>query len=262
MSVLGAEVVQPTLALSRRSVFAMLRQPQLVVPSMIFPLMITAVNTASLGRSIALPGFPQVDSFLDFAMATTILQGVLFGAIGAGVDMAVDIESGFFDRLVTSPVSRPAILLGRLAGSAVLALVQTLLFTAILLAFGASIKAGPVGYVVILLTAALLGIGIGGMAIALALRTGSAEAVQATFPVFFISLFLSSAFFPAGLMQGWFKAVATYNPMSWLIDAARRLVISGLTLEDVAVAILVPTALAVVSITLAALALRRRLAAS
>lgn len=261
MSVLSTEVVAPTLALSRRSIFAMLRQPQLVVPSMIFPLMITAVNTASLGRSTSLPGFPAVDSFLDFAMATTILQGVLFGAIGAGTDMAVDIEGGFFDRLVTSPVSRPAILLGRLAGSAVLALMQTVIFTALLMAFGASIKSGAVGYVVILATAALLGIGIGGLAIALALRTGSAEAVQATFPAFFISLFLSSAFFPAALMSGWFKTVALVNPMSTMIDAVRRLMISGLTFADVAKALLVPSLLAVASVSLAALALRRRLAA-
>lgn len=253
-------VLRPGLALSRRSVVSIIRQPQLVIPSMFFPLMLAALNTASMGRAVNLPGFPKVDSFLDFAMATTILQGVLFGATGSGTDMAVDIEGGFFDRLAASPASRGSILIGRMAGAAVLAVFQSLVFIGILTAFGASIKGGPAAFVAILVVAMLLAVGIGGFAVALALRTGSAEAVQAAFPVFFISLFLSSAFFPKELMKGWFKTVATVNPLSTMIEAVRRLIIQGFSFHDALTAIAVPAVLAVVSVSVASMALQRRVA--
>ncbi len=79
------------------------------------PLLFLALNSSALGRSIELPGFPEVDSFLQFMIATTIIQGALFGSIAAGADMATDIEGGFFERLIASPVARTSILVGRLA---------------------------------------------------------------------------------------------------------------------------------------------------
>jgi ABC-2 type transport system permease protein len=184
---------------------------------------------------------------------------VLFGAVGGGADMATDIEDGFFDRLLASPVSRSAILLGRLAGAAALAAFQCAVFVGVLVASGARIKGGPAGLIAIFVCGILLAVGSGGMALALALRTGSAEAVQASFPIFFVFQFLSSAFFPRTLMSGWFKSVATLNPLTWLIESLRNLVISGLTLLDVARPLLVALALCVLSISLSNLALRRRL---
>jgi ABC-2 type transport system permease protein len=95
--------------------------------------------------------------------------------------------------------------------------------------------------------------------VAIALRTGSAEVVQATFPVFFISLFASSAFFPRQLMQGWFKAVATVNPMSFMIEAVRALVITGFSVADALEAIGVVAVIFAVALFLSLAALRRRL---
>jgi ABC-2 type transport system permease protein len=255
-------ILRPGLALSKRSVISIVRQPQLVIPSMFFPLMIATVNTASMGRAVNLPGFPKVDSFLDFALATTIVQGVLFGAVGSGSDMAIDIEGGFFDRLAASPAARGSILVGRLAGAAALAVLQSLVFVAIFMGFGATIKGGPAALLALLLVAVLLALGIGGVAVTLALRTGSAEAVQAGFPAFFVSLFLSSAFFPKELMTGVYGTIARWNPMSPMIEAMRRLVTVGFDIGDVAMAMLVPSALAVVSILAASAALRHRVAAA
>jgi ABC-2 type transport system permease protein len=247
------------LQLAKRSVFATYRQPAMIFPSLFFPLMFAALNSAAMARSINLPGFPKVDSFLDFMMATTIVQGVLFGSTSGGNLMAVDIQDGFFDRLVASPVARWAILLGRLAGAAALGAVQAVFFMAVLMAFGASVKGGVASVVAILVIAAVLGVGLGGMAVALALRTGSAEAVQAAFPVFFISLFFSSAFFPRQLMSGWFKTVAGINPMSSMIEAVRRLIIEGFSFGDAFQGLAIAALLGVASIGLSGLALRRRI---
>ncbi len=246
------------ISLSRRSTLNTLRQPQMWVPSMVFPLIFTAINTAAMGRATHLPGFPG-DSFLDFAVATAVLQGVLFGATAGGSDMAVDIQDGFFDRLVSSPVSRPAIVLGRLAGAGVLAAVQSLVFMGVLSAFGADIRGGAAAVVTIAATAMLLAAGVGGVTVAIALKTGSSEVVQATFPVLFISLFTSSAFFPRELMSGWFGAVASANPLSFMVESMRALILQGFDTADAARALGIVAALAAASLMMCLAALRSRL---
>lgn len=249
------------IALARRSVLGTIRQPELIMPSLFFPLFFAALSTASFNKSIhVLPGFHHVRTFLDFQLAATVVQGVLFGCTGGGNDMAVDIQDGFFDRLLTSPVSRSSILVGRLAGTAALGAVQAMVFMGVLVAFGASIRGGLAAVVAIVLISAVLALGVGGLAVALALRTGSAEAVQASFPLFFISLFMSSAFFPRETMHGWFKVVATVNPLSWLVEAMRHLVIEGFDVASVLRALAVVAVLCVFSISLSTMALRARVA--
>ena len=130
---------------------------------------------------------------------------------------------------MASPVSRTAILIGRLAGGVVIAMAQTLLFLAIGIAFGVRVEGGIAGVLVLLVLAALLSVAISGLGVFLALRTGSAEAVQGTFPLFFALLFFSSAFFPRETMSGWFKVVADVNPISYLVEAMRDQVIVGVT---------------------------------
>lgn len=215
------------LALSRRSIVNTIRQPISIVPALTFPLMFLALNSAALAESINLPGFPRVDSFLQFMVATTIMQGALFGSIAAGADMARDIEGGFFDRLIATPVARTAILVGRVAGAFVLSFAQAWIFFGAVTIFGLEVEGGLLGMLGVALLAGTLGAGFGSVSMSFALKTGSSEAVQGSFPALFIFLFLSSAFFPRELMTGWFQDVATMNPLSHLIESARHLVISG-----------------------------------
>lgn len=257
----NGSVVAQTWALSRRSIMAFVRQPALVVPSLIFPLFFAALGASSFSRATALPGFPPVDSFLEFALAGSIVQGVLFGSVTGGAALATDIELGFFDRLLASPTARISILLGRLAGAGAFGAAQALFFTLVLLPFGVTIDAGPIGLFVIVLSGALTGMAIGGFMAAMGLRTGSSEAVQGSFPLLFIALFFSSAFFPRETMNGVYQQIANINPISYLVEGIRGLVIEGLTIENVALAILVPIGIGIVSFAIALRALRGRLAA-
>ncbi len=250
-----------TMAMSRRSITALIRQPALVVPSLVFPLFFAALGSSSFGRAVNLANFPKVDTFLDFSLAGTIIQGVLFGSVTGGAALATDIEQGFFDRLLATPTSRVSILLGRLAGAALFGAFQAFIFVSVLLPFGVSIRAGVAGFVVIVLCGALTAVAIGGFTAAMALKTGSAEAVQGSFPLLFIALFFSSAFFPRQTMSGAYKVVADINPVSHLVEGVRGLVIDGLTVRHVAAALLVPAAIGVVSISLALRTLYSRLAA-
>ena len=250
-----------TMAMSKRSVLAIARQPALVIPSLIFPLFFAALGTSSFGKATALPGFPKVDSFLDFSLAGSIVQGVLFGSVTGASALATDIEEGFFDRLLASPTSRVSILVGRLAGGAVFGAFQALFFIVVLIPFGVSIKSGVPGVVIMLLSGALAGMAIGGFIAALALKTGSAEAVQSCFPLLFIALFFSSAFFPRETMKGIYRTIANINPISYLVEGLRGLTIEPINAANVAKAVLIPIAIGVVSITLALRALATRLAA-
>jgi ABC-2 type transport system permease protein len=253
-------IVAQTAALSRRSIMALVRQPSLVVPSLLFPLFFAALGTAAFGRAISIPGFPAVDSFLDFALAGAIIQGVLFGSTVSATALAIDIEGGFFDRLLASPTSRTSILIGRLAGAMAYGAVQTLIFILVLLPFGLSVKSGPIGVVVMLAGGVLVALAVGALMSALAIRTGSSETVQGSFPLLFILMFFSSAFFPRETMSGAHKTVADLNPVSYLVEGFRSLTIDDLNGQAIAQTLLIPAALSVLTLALALRTLRTRIA--
>jgi ABC-2 type transport system permease protein len=219
------------------------------------------MSSSALNESIRLRGFPEVESFMQFVITTTIIQGALFGSVAAGAAMATDIENGFFERLIASPVTRTSIMVGRVAGAAVLAFVQAWIYLGITTLFGLDVAGGVVGMLLIAVVGATVAAGFGSLCVAFALRTGSAEAVQGSFPLLFVFLFLSSAFFPRSLMNGWFESVATINPLSHMIEGLRTLVIEGLSFDDFLQAAVIAAVLFVIGTVTALVALRARLAA-
>jgi ABC-2 type transport system permease protein len=246
--------------LSKRSLVNTIRQPIAIIPSLMFPLIFLALNSAALAESINLPGFPAVDSFLQFMVATTIIQGGLFGSIAAGADMATDIEGGFFDRLIATPVSRTSILVGRVAGAFTLAFFQAFLFFGIAMLFGLTVEGGFLGMLGVALISATAGAGFATFSVAIGIKSGSAEVVQGSFPLIFTLMFLSSAFFPRTLMSGWFQDAATINPLSHMIESARSLVISGWDVAEFLYGLSIAGGLLVIGIAISLLALQARLA--
>lgn len=147
-----------------------------------------------------------------------------------------------------------------MTGAATLGFAQACLYFAITLVFGLNVAGGPVAMLMVAFTAALVAAGVGSISVAFALRTGSTEAVQGSFPMLFAGLFLSSAYFPRGLMDGWFKSVATINPLSHMIEGLRHQVIVGLSLSEFALAVAVAGTIFLAGTILAGAALRARLA--
>jgi ABC-2 type transport system permease protein len=250
-------------ALSKRSLAGSIRQLPLMLPSLIFPMFFVAINTSSFHKSLPLlqrNGYPHLTSFLTFTLAATVVQGVLFGCVQGATDLATDIELGFFERLIAAPASRAAILVARLVGSVVIGIAQGAFFTAILMAFGARIAGGVPAFLVLLTSSGLLALAFGGLLAAMALKTGSAEAVQSSFPIMFILLFASSAFFPRETMRGVFKKVAGINPVSHVVEGLRELIINGWSTNAALKAVLVPSAMALVTFAVAVRSLQKRLA--
>ncbi|MEM9135134.1 MAG: ABC transporter permease [Actinomycetota bacterium] len=246
--------------MARRSVIGFFRQPASWIFGAAFPLLIAAVSASAFARATSLQDFPDSRSFLQFLLAGTILQGTLFGSINASTDLALDIENGFMDRLLASPVSRVSILVSRLAGAATYGAGVTLFYVVVFRLFGAPVEGGIPGIVVMVVLAMVMAIGVGGYGAAVGLRTGSAEAVGNSFPLLFILLFISSAFFPVELMSGAYRRVAELNPITYVIDACRHQVLEGFSLGEAVVGLLVAVAFAASTIAFALLQLRRKLA--
>jgi ABC-2 type transport system permease protein len=251
-----------TWAMSRRSITGLRRQPALVIPSMVFPLFFCALGTASFGRAIDLPGFPDVDSYLDFALAGAIVQGILFGSVVSAVGLATDIENGFFDRLLAAPSTRPGIVIGRLASGMTYGAFQTLFFTVVLIPFGLTIRGGVPAVIAMMVAGVFVALAVGGLMGSMAIRTGSSEAVQGAFPLLFVALFFSSAFFPRETMSGIYGALADLNPISYMVEGLRDLVIVGVTWSALFRAIVIPATMAAATVALALHSLRKRVAAS
>jgi ABC-2 type transport system permease protein len=252
----GARVVG---ALGARSIRQTFRRPQLMSPIIVFPTLLLAIQTGGAGAGIELPGFPPVDSFLQFMLAGSMMQAMMLAGNSGGIAFAVDIEMGFTDRLFAAPIPRFAIVLGRLAGTAALGLLASLWFLAIGLIFGAHIEGGVPGALlaIVLITASALA--VGGIGAAIALRTGSASVVQGLFPLVLVVLFLSSAFFPQELMIEPAKTIAEYNPFSFIVEGVRDPIIAGIDAKQTLEAVAAIAGIILLGLGLSASALRHRL---
>ena len=250
--------IAQTRAMSVRSVLALVRQPSLVIPSAVFPLFFAALGTSSFSRAVNIPGFPEVDSFLDFALAGAVVQGILFGSITSATALATDIETGFFDRLLAAPTQRTAILIGRLAGAMAYGMAQTVFFVVVLVPFGLRVTTGIVGLALMAIGGLLTALAVAALMSTMALRTGSSEAVQGSFPLLFVLLFFSSAFFPRETMSGAYRTIANWNPVSYLVEGFRSLTIGEIDATSIAQVVALPAALAMVTMSGALAALRSR----
>ena len=245
--------------LARRSIIRTLRQPAMVVPSILFPLMFLAINSSGLDSATELPGFPT-DSYFQFALAIAFIQGALFSANSAGTNVSNDVETGFLNRLSLTPLRRVALLMGQLAGILALGLIQALTFLLVGLLFGDGIAAGVGGAVVLVALSLLISLGFGCIGAFVALRTGSGEAVQGVFPLFFAALFLSSMSLPRDLIEtDWFRTVADWNPVSYMLEAIRSLVITGWDGEALLLGFACAGGLALVALLATSSALRTRM---
>lgn len=246
-------------ALGWRAVKQTFRRPQLMAPLLIFPTLLLAIQTAGAGRAPELPGFPEVQSFLAFMLAGAMIQSALLAGNSGGIALAVDIEMGFTDRLLAAPIPRYAIVLGRLAGTAALGLFTAAWFVAIGLVFGVDFQEGVPGILLLTLFVVASAIAFGSIGAAIALRTGNASVVQGMFPLVFVILFLSTAFFPDNLLLEPAQTIAEYNPLSFIVNAVRDPIAFSFLASDVLKGLLGLVVVGGFGVALAFSAMRHRL---
>ena len=255
----GPSLVEQIWVVAHRSIARTLRQRALLVFPVLFPLILFAINGSALGAATKIRGFPT-DSYRDFALALPFIQGALFVSIAAGVDIARDIETGFFNRLALTPLRGAALLLGQLGGAFVVACMQSVVYLLVGIATGVGIASGVGGALVLLALSIVIAFGFAGLGCLLALQFGTGEAVQGFFPLLFVTVFLSSSSLPRNLIKAdWFREIATYNPVSYLIEGVRSLIIKGWDGEALALAFGFATLLVVIALGLANAAIKTRL---
>lgn len=254
-----AQNTRVVVALGGRAVRQTLRRPQLAAPLIVFPSLLLAIQTGGAGRAVDLPGFPMVDGFLDFMLAGAMVQACMLAGNTGAIALALDIEMGFTDRLFAAPISRYAIVLGRLMGTAVLGALIALWFLAVGLVFGATIHEGVLGALWMIILVSLSAVAFGAIGASIALRSGRASVVQGMFPLIFVILFLSTAFFPAALMLEPAATVAEYNPLSFIVDGLREPTVSAFDGTSEVKAVISMAGFAAFGLLMSSFALKRRL---
>jgi len=207
----------------------LVRTPILLFFSLFQPLLFLLLFTQLLTRLGNFPGvLPPGVSYLQFATAGILMQNAFGSALQSGNSIVADIDSGFLQKMLVTPVSRPAILLGRLSSDAFRVVIQTGIILGLAYFLGAYVTTGVVGVLLIFFTMAFFGLAWSGISLALGMKTRSAETVFAiggviTFPL----LFLSPALFPIDFLPTWVRDVSMFNPVSYAVDASRTLMIDG-----------------------------------
>jgi ABC-2 type transport system permease protein len=218
-----AGFVRDVVAIAGRALRAIPRDLTAVVPPVFIALFFFIVNIATLQRLTErnIAGF----DYKAFMMATAILLGVT--GVSRAPALVLDVENGYFDRLLLTPVRRLAILLGHMVAD--VAVASTLTVPIVILGFvlGVRFKAGPAGVIVFVALAALWSLAFAGFGYAIALKTGNPAAVNSAFLLFFPFLFLTSSYVPRSQLTGWLNTVAAWNPVTYVLAGLRSLSMQG-----------------------------------
>ena len=213
--------------LARRSVVRTVRQPALIIPTLIFPLFMLAVVSAGGSDVTEIEGFPT-DSYVTFLLGAMMVQGASGAATMAGTGLGNDIGTGLLSRLTLTRLKPTTLIIGNLAGVALIGLIQAAVYLGVGLAAGASVEAGAAGAAALLGVCLLTILAFGAIGSLAAVVAGSGEQIQGLVALVLAGLFMSSMLMPRNLIEEeWFKQIATYNPLSYLVEANRSLLIEG-----------------------------------
>jgi ABC-2 type transport system permease protein len=243
------------LSVAGRAIRRLPREPEAIVPALIVPVFFYVVNVGALGSFAERAG--AVPDFKAFQLPVAIIFAVT-GVSQAGA-LVTDIQDGYFDRLLMTPIKRLALLLGLMVADIVLVISLSLPVLALGFATGVRFETGVLGVVAFLVIAGLWGLVFTGFPYAIALKTGSPGAVASSFLIFFPVAFLTTSFLPKDALSGWLSAVATVNPVTYLLQGLRSLITEGWVWSDLAWALLAVVGVGVVSVGLALAALHGRL---
>jgi ABC-2 type transport system permease protein len=213
-----------TLLLARRAIREVWRLPAATLPALFIPVFFLVVNLGQVNKV-----FPPSTPFLhgQHYVAFQIPVSLVFAVSSAtsGLAMVTDIDIGYLDKLLAAPIRRTAVVWGRLAADLVRGVVVSILVLVVGVAFGARVKSGVVGIVLLVVLSAAWGVAYAGIAIAIALKTKNVQTTNASFIIFFPLLFLTPNFVPLDLLAGPLKAVARFNPVTYVITGLRDLVL-------------------------------------
>jgi len=252
-SIQPVSTIDATVLLARRELRGLVRTPEAVVPGFVVPVVIFLIM---LGMFEGFATSFGIENLAAFLLPTSVLLATAFGSSGQGI--VEDIERGYFDKLLTTPLSRLALLLGPLAIEAVRMAAQSLLVLLVAMVAGASIATGITGAIAIVILGVLWGVAYSAIGFAVALKTGSGAATQGAAMLWIPLLYLAPAFAPRDSMSGWLATITALNPVTYIVEAMRATALDGWQADTIAYGLLAIAAVGAISLTLAFRALRGR----
>ncbi|MCU1458406.1 MAG: type transporter [Actinomycetia bacterium] len=250
-------------AIAGRALRSIPREPEAIIPALIVPVFFFVVNIGSLqnaaqgaARAAGGSGAPPFD-FKAFQVPVAIIFAVT--GVSRASALVTDIQDGYFDRLLMTPIKRISLLLGLMVAD--FALVIALSIPVLILGFilGVRFETGILGALLFLLMAGGWGLVFTGFPYAIALKTGNPAAVNSSFILFFPFAFLTTSFLPQSQLTGWLSTIADYNPVTYLLEGLRSLIMVGWDAESLLKGLAAIAGVGLVSMTLAFSALRGRL---
>jgi ABC-2 type transport system permease protein len=219
-------------ALSQRAVREAVRTPEALFPALFIPLFFLVVNVGQAAKIFPTDDTPFLNgqSYAAFQLPSSLLLAASFGA--AALYLVEEIEGGYFDKLRAAPISRMSLVLGRLYAEFVKCIVLTTFMVAVALPFGIRIESGVLGFLVLILMISLWSAVFNGFVQLIALGTRSAAATQSGTMVFFPLLFLTPNFVPREMLTRPMEIAATWNPVTYIMEAARTLILDGFDAES------------------------------
>ncbi len=241
-------------SIAGRALRAIPREPEAIIPALFIPTFFFVVYIGAL-QDVTEADNPGFD-FKAFQLPVAIVFAVT--GISRAAALVTDITTGYFDRLLLTPTRRLPLLLGLMVAD--FALVCALCVPVIVMGYavGVRFETGILGVLLFILMGGLWGLAFTGLPYAIALKTGNAAAVNASFLLFFPFAFLTTSIVPEEAMTGWLQQVAKYNPITYLLEALRAIVSEGWVWADILKGFGAIGALAVVSMTLALRSLQGR----
>ncbi|MFN2642806.1 MAG: ABC transporter permease [Actinomycetota bacterium] len=249
------EFFRATYYVAMREIRNLIRTPAAFIPSFFIPLFFFFVQSGSLQRLAERSG--QVTDYKAFVLPVAILFSV--SNEGAGFNMVTDIERGYFDKLMLCPANRLAVLIGTVGANFAGVLFRSLIVTAIALATGLHFATGIAGILPMVFLASLWGLVFAGIAMAVAIKTANAQAVQGSIVFLFPLLFLTTSFAPREAMTGWLKVAVGYNPITYILEGMRSFSAYGFDATRIAKGVLAVLIMAPITMGLSIAALRGRL---
>jgi ABC-2 type transport system permease protein len=242
------------LAVAGRAIRAIPREPESVIPALIVPLFFFVVNVGSLQNITEFvdPGF----DYKAFQLPVAIIFAVT--GVSRASALVTDIQTGYFDRLLMTPINRLTLLLGLMIADFVLVVALSVPVVVLGLVLGVGFAAGPLGILMFVLMAGCWGVVYTGFPYAIALKTGNPAAVNSSFILFFPFAFLTTTFVPKEALTGWLSAIATWNPVTYLLEGLRSLIFEGWVWQDLLQGGAAVLGVGLVSIPLALWTLRGR----
>lgn len=246
------------LLLTRRNLINVFRTPEALIPPIAISVFFLVIYESTLGKAAGfIPGLSG-KGYLGFILPLSIVSSSLAGAGIAAQNLVKDLENGYFDKLLLTPISRTAILLGPILAGAFILGIQASIVIGVGLVLGLEPVTGLPGLLAVIGLAVLLGTGFAGFTVSAALGSGSAAATQSASFLFFPLTFLTASFVPLDLLSGWLKTAAQINPITYVLGGMRSLMLTGWQTSDLWPAVLACAVLAVAMYALAGYALRVR----